>query len=96
MSVRQACRGVKRSIVGTLKATWIDHETGAFSVPHFASILAVMVLSAAFMKNVWQHQVDGLDYIYYAVAMSASASPSLMHKVIALRFGSSTPTEEKK
>jgi len=95
VSIVQACKVTKRSVVSTLKATWIDHDTGAFSVPHFASMLAVCVLSAAFMKNVYMGKVDGMDYVYYAVAMAASASPSLMNKLIALR-GGTVAAEEKK
>lgn len=95
MTVSTACFNVKRSVTRTLAATWIDHDTGAFSVPHFASIMAVFILSAAFMKNVWLGKVDGMDYVYYSVAMAASASPSLMYKLIALKFNV-TQTEEKK
>lgn len=92
MTVSAACKTAKRSIVSTLRATWVDHDTGAFSVPHFASIVSLGVLSVAFMKNVYLGKVDGLDYIYYAVAMAASASPSLMYKLMALKF----PTVEQK
>lgn len=42
------------------------------------------------MKNVWLGRVDGSDYVYYAVAMAASASPSLMYKLIALKFTGKT------
>jgi len=83
-----------RAVCNAFKATWIDHETGAFSVPHFASVVSVVVLSVAFMKNVYMGKIDDLDYLYYAVAMAASASPSLMYKLIALKF--TVPTEEKK
>jgi hypothetical protein len=94
MTVQTAYRSVKHSIVDTLKATWIDHETGAFSVPHFASVVAIAALTMVFVKNAYLGKVDGLDYIYYSVAMAASASPSLMHKFIAR--GETQKTEEKK
>jgi hypothetical protein len=94
MTVSAACSNVKRSVSQALAATWIDHDTGAFSVPHFASVVAVFALTAAFIKNAWMKNVDGMDYLYYALAMAASASPSLMYKLIALKFN--VPTEEKK
>jgi hypothetical protein len=94
MTVSAACSTVKRSITRTLAATWIDHETGAFSVPHFASVVTIVALTMVFVKNAFLGKVDGLDYIYYAVAMAASASPSLMYKLIAR--GETQKTEEKK
>jgi hypothetical protein len=94
MTVQGAYRSVRHSIVGTLKATWIDHDTGAFSVPHFASVVSLAALTVVFVKNAYLGKVDGLDYIYYAVAMAASASPSLMYKLIAR--GETQRTEEKK
>ena len=90
-------RGVVRpvsAIAEALKKTWIDQSTGEISVPHLASVITLNVLSAAFMKNVWIGKVDGLDYIWYAVAMAAAASPALMQKVVNLKFGA--PQEEKK
>ena len=94
MTVTSAASSVKRSIARTLAATWIDHDTGAFSVPHFASVVALGALTTVFVKNAYLGKVDGLDYIYYAVAMAASASPSLMYKLIAR--GETQRTEEKK
>jgi hypothetical protein len=76
----------------TVFHTWTNGEI----VPHIASILSVCVLSAAFMKNVYMGKVDGFDYIIYAVAMAASASPSLMYKLIALKFTGQPIVEEEK
>lgn len=87
MTVTRASNAVARG-TALLFRTWTNGE----AVPHIASIVSVGVLSVAFLKNAYLARVDGLDYIYYAVAMAASASPSLMFKLIALRF----PTVEQK
>lgn len=92
MTVQRASNALSRA-VALLFRTWTNGE----AVPHLASIISVGVLSAAFMKNVYLGKVDGMDYIYYAVAMAASASPSLMFKLIALKFtgAASVPQGEK-
>jgi len=82
------------AIAEALKRTWIDQTTGEVSVPHLASVMTLFVLSAAFMKNMWTTgKVEGLDYIWYAVAMAAAASPALMQKLVNLKFGRTS--EEK-
>lgn len=82
------------AIASAARTTWSDSETGVFSLTHFGQVLTLGVLCLAFVKNVYLGKVDGLDYIYYALAMAIASSPALARMVIKQRVMGLNPQEK--
>jgi len=83
-----------RAVASALKATWIDHDTGQFSLLRFIPVVTCTFLSYAFAKNSLKFDLAWDDYMGYALSMASASSPALMGKWLALKFGK--PAEEAK